>query len=659
MVDKPFSGSFTQPSVSLRHINFLILLLLSTLLPATLTSAQLRSDTKNLTLSESQYESSIESISDAQEKSKRKFTIGEFISGVVDEGSSAGSVSSGGDSGEGEDLSSVRYFGTGFNWDSDDEKNFSTWEPIAVTTWEDSAASSSASSTDAIKDAMIILWRDTTVISDDSPVNYGMRITIISSGAAAAASDSKKKYQHVLLVENPSTDKSGKVEFDLLSSVERSGVVWFGDWLYVGNGKSGFRAFDMSHIWQMVGEDGDEEDEERQKELGGMKFVLPQARTYKIATKFPPDWSTFTFSFLSLDTSTSPPAILVGEYEAKAGYATYTAKWRLVSATGRLETKNSIATAIWAWRMGDILRVRGMVYAAKHEQYFIAVEPEDDNAQVRRNGQGELWIWKPVTGNTLASETDTASGITKNVLPRGIGGLGYSPKQDVMWVVGAGDASMKRQRGVVGLNVEGYFDDEGDINTAAPSTTVSSPTSTGTSTATSTSTSSTTTTTSAPEETGGSSEGEDDENKPSKTVLLGGILGGLVALGLVLSLILVCLRRHRRNQKLNQPSQDFQMQSSYPPHGFAHGQDDRYPQGEIPALKMELDGHATPRMQSSHGHGPGSVHNGSGVFVQEVSKQQAQIPQAPVYSRSPRVRDGPWVELPADDHGADKRFEMA
>ena len=108
---------------------------------------------------------------------------------------------------------------------------------------------------------MVVSWKDT---STDG--NGGVKVSFVVNGTGAEGAP--RKYSHVLLVNNVAKKKGGGVTFDTVNATDvHGGMVWYGGWLYLGDGKTGLRVFDVSHIWKVDS-----------KDTFGMEYILPQAR---------------------------------------------------------------------------------------------------------------------------------------------------------------------------------------------------------------------------------------------------------------------------------------------------------------------------------------------------------------------------------------------
>ena len=112
----------------------------------------------------------------------------------------------------------------------------------------------------------------------------------------------------------------------------------------------------------------------------GYKYAIPQLRSYTWTPTFP-----FQFSFVSLDRSTTPDSLLVGEYQTADSTAPRrVVRWDLDYTVRKLKTSNGIASASWAYCV-DIDRMQGAV--SNDGKIYIS----------RSNGasNGDLWVWTP------------------------------------------------------------------------------------------------------------------------------------------------------------------------------------------------------------------------------------------------------------------------
>ena len=116
--------------------------------------------------------------------------------------------------------------------------------------------------------------------------------------------DSSDNYVHVLLVE-PTADGNFKI-----IPVHAGGIMWYGNLLYIADTWSGFRVFDMNHIYQMdTGADYSIGKKSNGKAYAfNHKFILVQ--TGRIHNS----GATLQYSFVSLDRASDPISMVVGEY---------------------------------------------------------------------------------------------------------------------------------------------------------------------------------------------------------------------------------------------------------------------------------------------------------------------------------------------------------
>ena len=97
-------------------------------------------------------------------------------------------------------------------------------------------------------------------------------------------------------------------------ALHAGGIVWYGDYLYVADTANGFRVFDMSLIARVSNTD-DTSNFGRDGEVThafGYRYIVPQIARYDA----PENACDFSFSFVSLDRGSNPPALLTGEYKS-------------------------------------------------------------------------------------------------------------------------------------------------------------------------------------------------------------------------------------------------------------------------------------------------------------------------------------------------------
>jgi len=128
-------------------------------------------------------------------------------------------------------------------------------------------------------------------------------------------------YRHMLLV--VPFGEGGAVNYRPLhkslndtDALHAGGMAWYGDYLYVADTANGFRVFDMSLIARVsntndtsrLGRDGNV------SHAFGYRYIVPQVARYDA----PEEACNFSFSFVSLDRSSTPHALLAGEYKSSS-----------------------------------------------------------------------------------------------------------------------------------------------------------------------------------------------------------------------------------------------------------------------------------------------------------------------------------------------------
>jgi len=183
-----------------------------------------------------------------------------------------------------------------FCWDPGDSK-VKYWIPQGVT-----------GSADADKDG---LWGDNRVLLvswyyDESGPNKGVRISFVDM--------KNRKYRHVLLVE---PTKTTTPDYKAVP-IHAGGIAWLNNYLYVADTKVGLRVFDLERLLEVsdaqdsIGKSGSN------YYAHSYKYVLPQVATYRQPPHTEdvcvPSATWLCFSSLSLDRSTTPDTLVVGEY---------------------------------------------------------------------------------------------------------------------------------------------------------------------------------------------------------------------------------------------------------------------------------------------------------------------------------------------------------
>ncbi|KAH6664210.1 hypothetical protein B0J14DRAFT_608047 [Halenospora varia] len=196
------------------------------------------------------------------------------------------------------------------NGASFDDRGTSAWFPQGITTSSDAYDNGLYEG----YDVTLVSWHH-TIKSDgknkDGP--KGARITFIDR-----SSPNNDRYRHVLLVMGYE-DSSGKASFRT-QELHAGGIMWYGNLLYVVDTRAGIRIYDMNHIYEVDDGAGSSDGIGRvgtKYQAYGYKYVMPQVRSYT-PYSVPSSEVAIRFSWISLDRTTTPDSILVGEYSPEA-----------------------------------------------------------------------------------------------------------------------------------------------------------------------------------------------------------------------------------------------------------------------------------------------------------------------------------------------------
>ncbi|KAF4468904.1 anchored cell wall 12 [Fusarium albosuccineum] len=237
-----------------------------------------------------------------------------------------------------------------------DDQNTSKWVPQGIT----STADALDVGTYEGKDGWIVSWHR----EDDKSA----RVTFVDR-----ADDS---YRHVLLVYPHAKDDFREVP------LHAGGIMWYGSTLWIVDTWNGIRVFDMDNIWQV-----DSGDDVGKKSGGGYsaanyKYVLPQIRWYKWTPSFD-----FRFSWISLDRTTTPDSLMVGEYQTSTDVPIRMVQYDLDYKTRKLKADGTTAKGSWAYCV-NIERMQGAVQA--DGKIYIS--------QSNGKNAGSIWGWVPGQG---------------------------------------------------------------------------------------------------------------------------------------------------------------------------------------------------------------------------------------------------------------------
>ncbi|MFE6711981.1 hypothetical protein [Streptomyces sp. NPDC057695] len=196
--------------------------------------------------------------------------------------------------------------------------------------------------------------------ANDACNQKGVRITFVQSRTNPATGTPEVKYRHVLLgwtyvnsADHVSFDGLHAAEYPIQKGVHAGGIVWYGNYLYVADTRNGLRVFDMRTIMDLdpdgdpkthdaMGADSDgvktTANVEDKTKVGrhnnvwysfGYRYVMPQVAAWKFkASQTNPKGSYACVStgapkasYISLDRSTAPDRLIMGEYcRPESGY---------------------------------------------------------------------------------------------------------------------------------------------------------------------------------------------------------------------------------------------------------------------------------------------------------------------------------------------------
>ncbi|MEJ3746794.1 hypothetical protein WEI85_26350 [Actinomycetes bacterium KLBMP 9797] len=265
-----------------------------------------------------------------------------------------------------------------FCWNSGDN-TVGYWYPQGITTTADAAAAGTYEGATAL----LVSWYD----NGTDGVERGVRVSFVDYSTPAAPT-----YRHALLVE-PYARSDGRVSFRAID-VHAGGIFWYGHYLYVASTSLGFRVFDMRHIWQASTTDsaaiGWQADGSYQ--AYGYKYVVPQALTYgqSVVGGYP----AIRFSFASLDRTSTPHSVIVGEY-GSPGTGTRLFRFPIDAGTNLLvESSDGYARATQAYDV-SVESMQGAT--AINGRYYLSTS--DGSA-----GRGDLATFTPGGSVTMYAD---------------------------------------------------------------------------------------------------------------------------------------------------------------------------------------------------------------------------------------------------------------
>ncbi|MFT7837990.1 hypothetical protein Q5530_17780 [Saccharothrix sp. BKS2] len=284
-----------------------------------------------------------------------------------------------------------------FCWNSGDD-DVAYWMPQGITTTADAYGEATYEGTTAI----LVSWYD----NGSDGIERGVRISFVDHSTPSAPT-----YRHVLLVE-PYTNGSGQASFRAVQQ-HAGGMFWYGHYLYVAATGSGFRVFDLRHLWQTSTTDGAAigRQADGSHQAFGYKYVLPQVFAYNQSTTN--GQAAIRFSFASLDRTSTPDSVVVGEY-ANPGAGSRLFRFP-IDHTDRMLTESADG------------------YARASEAYEVSVQSMQGATAI--NGRFYLST-SDGSGNRGDLATFTPGGpvvVHHDVLPVGPEDLSYWPARGQLW----------------------------------------------------------------------------------------------------------------------------------------------------------------------------------------------------------------------------------
>ncbi len=184
-------------------------------------------------------------------------------------------------------------------WDRADRRT-TRWWPQGISTSADASGTGEV----AGRRLVVVSWYAKAI--GDEPAR-GSRVTFLDLDT--------RRYRHVLLV-TPTLGPDGSVGLEPLR-VHAGGLVWCGPWLHVAATARGFLTFHVDDLLRVPDERTSGDDSRLAVEGGrvssyGYRYLWPVRLAHRAGAE--EGHERLRYSCLSLDRSTSPPELVVGEY---------------------------------------------------------------------------------------------------------------------------------------------------------------------------------------------------------------------------------------------------------------------------------------------------------------------------------------------------------
>ena len=302
-----------------------------------------------------------------------------------------------------------------WRWDDYDERD-EQWYPQGISTSADASATEDVDGRRVLVTTWYSTGRDGT--------KRGSRVTFVDLDSGT--------YRHVLLV-SPVLDEDGRLVLRPMN-IHAGGIVWAGPYLHVAATSRGFVTARVDDIMRVPGDD-DHPDrlgvDGRAVHSFGHRYVLPVRFTHQAFTD--EGHEKLRYSFMSLDRSSDPPALVAGEYALRAGATTRLARYPLDPTTWQLSTGDDGFSRPLALDDGGVRQMQGAVIAAGRFHVSVSHGP-----------------WMP--GSVYAGRPGSMRQ-RRWALPMGPEDLSYWPSTDRIWSL----TEHPRRRWIVAMD-RAWFD---------------------------------------------------------------------------------------------------------------------------------------------------------------------------------------------------------
>jgi hypothetical protein len=290
------------------------------------------------------------------------------------------------------------------------------WYPQGITTSADASADGRYEG----KTAIVTSW-----YHKGKRDNKGVRVSFVDY-----AKPSAPRYRHVLLVE-PYRDPAGKPNFRAVRA-HAGGIAWYGHYVYVADTFDGLRVFDTRHIWKVAM--GKKNEIGRQPDGSyrayNYAYALPQALAFAASTTG--GYAPLRYSAVSLDRTSSPPSLIVPEYDAD-GTNTRVVRYPIDESTLLLKPSgDGYVHAAEAYRV-DIRSMQGATAAGG--KFYVS-------ASRGAGKRGSVYTFTKTTDPTAHPRT----------LPPGPEDLSYWRSKNQLWTL----AEHPRQRSVLAVKASAF-----------------------------------------------------------------------------------------------------------------------------------------------------------------------------------------------------------